>query len=135
MNDLADYHARCRAHLAEFSAAWARGDVDGLLAAMGDAPLYRSSSGPGPGAVFEGRAAVAAAFERMVAGNRGKPAGDGPPLEPPGTRWFGNQALVPWKLQLPGPDGQPREVEGVDVLTFDTSGRIAVKDAYRKAFA
>ena len=45
--------------------------------------------------------------------------------------FFADRALVFWRLVLPGSD---REVDGVDVMTFTDDGRIAVKDAYRKAF-
>jgi hypothetical protein len=67
----------------------------------------------------------------MVGMNRDNP----PPPPAPGPRpfFFENHALVYWHLTLPGTDG-PVEVDGVDVITFDDQDRIAVKDAYRKAF-
>jgi hypothetical protein len=117
--------------LLRFGEAWRRGDVDTLLSLMSDEPVYRGSTGPLPGSEARGRQAVAAAFERMVGMNRDNP----PPPPAPGPRpfFFENHALVYWHLTLPGTDG-PVEVDGVDVITFDDQDRIAVKDAYRKAF-
>ncbi len=117
--------------LLRFGEAWRRGDVDTLLSLMTDEPVYRGSTGPLPGSEARGRQAVAAAFERMVGMNRDNP----PPPPAPGPRpfFFENHALVYWHLTLPGTSG-PVEVDGVDVITFDDEDRIAVKDAYRKAF-
>lgn len=118
--------------LMRFSDAWRRGDVDTLLSLMSDEPVYRGSTGPLPGSEARGRQAVAAAFERMVGMNRTEvfPA----PVAVPRAHFFDRHALVYWHLTLPGASG-PVGVDGVDVITFDDEDRIAVKDAYRKAFA
>ena len=50
----------------------------------------------------------------------------------PQMYFFEDRALVFWSLVLPGSD---REVDGVDVMTFTDDERIAVKDAYCKAFS
>jgi len=121
-----------RATLLRFSEAWARGDVEGLLELMNAHPVYRSSSGPGPGACFEGRDAVRAAFERMLAPQKTTTTGAPPP---PQMYFFEDRALVYWHLTLAGTDGKACEVDGVDVITFDDDGKIAMKDAYRKAFS
>lgn len=114
-----------------FSEAWSRGDVDALMALMSDDPTYRGSAGSGPGSVYRGREEVRAAFTRMLAGVT-PPAGSPPP---PGEMvFFGNRALSFWKLAGRAPDGTPATIEGVDVMTFDDRGRIAVKDAYRKTW-
>jgi hypothetical protein len=67
----------------------------------------------------------------MVAMNRGKPAAAEP--APPRCHFFEDFALVYWQLALPAANGAV-QVDGVDVITFDADDRIAVKDAYRKAF-
>lgn len=118
--------------LMRFGEAWRCGDVDTLLSLMSDEPVYRGSTGPLPGSEARGRQAVAAAFERMVGMNR---TGVVPaPAGAPRAYFFDRHALVYWHLTLPGAEG-PVGVDGVDVITFDDQDRIAVKDAYRKAFA
>lgn len=117
-----------------FAIAWAGGDVDTLMSLMSDDPVYKGSTGPGPGTEFRGRDNVRAAFLRMVGANVGAPVPvNAPP--PPQMHFFGNHALVYWHLSLPTADSSKSEVDGVDVLTFASDGRIAVKDAYRKAFS
>lgn len=127
--DDATRYARNRATILRFSEAWSRGDVDGLLALMSADPTYRGSSGPGPGTCFRGRDEVRAAFARMLT-----PQADAPPVPPPRMFLFENQALVYWTLKLRAADGSFSEVDGVDVLSFTDDGKIAMKDAYRKAF-
>lgn len=117
----------CRETVVRFSAAWARGDVDSLLSLMSDDPVYKGSTGDGPGTCYRGREAVRAAFARMVS-----PSAEAPPRAE--MYFFANRALVFWQLDMVGPDGSKRKTDGVDVLTFTSDGRIAVKDAYRKAF-
>lgn len=127
-----DRIAARRDTLQRFGAAWAAGDVDTLLSLMSDSPAYRGSTGPGPGTEFSGRDQVRAAFERMVGGNASnKPA---VPQPPPQMYLFDDRALVYWTLNFVGKDGTPSAVDGVDVMTFTDDGRIAMKDAYRKAF-
>jgi|SRR5271154_2629111 len=117
--------------LRRFSEAWTRGDVDTLIRLMTDVPTYRASVGSAPGAVYHGRDEVRAAFSRLLSG---PPPGNDPPPPSGEVAFFGNRALSFWKLRGRAPDGSPAIVEGVDVLTFDESGRIAVKDSYRKTW-
>jgi ketosteroid isomerase-like protein len=117
--------------LRRFSEAWARGDVDGLMRLMTDAPTYKASVGPGPGAVHRGREQVRAAFSRMFAA---PPTPSDPPPPAGEVVFFGNRALSFWTLRGRAPDGSSALVDGVDVMTFDESGRIAVKDSYRKTW-
>lgn len=119
--------------LLRFGTAWAAGDVETLLSLMSDEPVYKGSTGPGPGTTYTGRDQVRAAFQRMVGAN----AGSAPPAPapPPQMYLFEDRALVFWRLTLPGASGGISEVDGVDVITFTEDGRIAVKDAYRKAFS
>ncbi|MDE0157098.1 MAG: nuclear transport factor 2 family protein [Gammaproteobacteria bacterium] len=125
---------RYRKTLELFSAAWSRGDIDSLLNLMGDEPVYKGSTGAGPGTFYSGREEVRAAFEKMAGGN----AGACEPLTPatsPEMYFFSNRALVYWNLVLPGADGSPQRVDGVDIIEFTGDGRISVKDAYRKSFS
>lgn len=125
---------RYRKTLELFSAAWSRGDIDSLLSLMGDEPVYKGSTGAGPGTFYSGREEVRAAFEKMARGNTA--ACEPLPLAtPPEMYFFSNRALVYWKLMLPGADGSPQRVDGVDIIEFTDDGRIAVKDAYRKSFS
>ncbi len=119
-----------RATVLRFSEAWSRGDVDTLLSLMSDDPTYRGSTGPGPGTCFRGQDEVRAAFARMVTPQ----SSPGAPAPEPRMFFFEDQALVYWHLSLRAADGTASEVDGVDVLSFTDDSRIAVKDAYRKAF-
>lgn len=116
----------------QFSAAWSRADVDTLMALMSDEPTYRASTGPGPGAVYRGRDAVRAAFERLL--------GDPPPVDDapsplPEVVMLDHRAVSYWSIPGTAPDGTPATIEGIDVLTFDADGRITEKDSYRKAWS
>ena len=95
-----------------------------------DLPL----SCPMPGTLYRGREEVRAVLEKMAGGNAGT---DEPsaPAPPPEMYFFANRALVYWNLMLPGADGSPQPVDGVDIIEFTDDGRIAVKDAYRKSFS
>lgn len=68
----------------------------------------------------------------MVAPQTGTAAAASAP--PPEMYFFADKALVFWHLSLRAADGSASEVDGVDVLSFTDDGRIAVKDAYGKAF-
>ena len=110
-----------QATISKFSDAWGRGDIEGLMMLMSDAPLYKTSSG----LVFEGREAVREGFARIC-----QPAGS--PSPPGQFFFFDDKCLSYWTLKLPSPDGKTRTVEGIDVISIDPDGRIRVKDAYRK---
>jgi hypothetical protein len=130
--------------LRRFSQAWSCGDVDAVMAEMTENPTYRASVGKGPGSVYHGRDEVRAAISRLLsspsvasspapAGVASSPAGV-PPSVAGKEAFFGNRALSFWALPGRAPDGTPAVIEGVDVLTFDERGRIAVKDSYRKTW-
>ena len=117
-----------------FSAAWGRGDVDTLLSLMADEPVYKGSTGAMPGTLYRGREEVRTVLEKMAGGNAGTDVASAP-APPPEMYFFANRALVYWNLMLPGADGSPQPVDGVDIIEFTDDGRIAVKDAYRKSFS
>ncbi|HLY57540.1 MAG TPA: nuclear transport factor 2 family protein [Stellaceae bacterium] len=112
------------ATLSRFSAAWGRGDIDGLMALMADDPTYRTSSG----LTFRGRQEVREGFARIC--RPSDPATDPPP--PAAPHFFDNKCLSFFTLLLPAVGGGLAMVEGVDIITFDGDGRIVAKDAYRK---
>ncbi len=130
----ADTINKRREAIARFSAAWNKGDVDTLLNLMVNDPVYKGSTGDGPGTVLRGRGEVRAAFTRMTQGNSDT-AASGQPETPPEMYFFSDRALVYWNLMLPDAHGKLRQVDGVDIFVFSGDGRIAVKDAYRKAFS
>jgi hypothetical protein len=116
--------ALMRSTVEKFSRAWVRGDVDGLMTLMSDVPLYKTSSG----STFEGREEVREGFLRIC--RPAEPSAS--PAPPPSLCFFADKCLSYWSLKLPFPDGEPRWVEGIDVISFDPDGRIRIKDAYRK---
>jgi len=116
-----------------FRSAWGRGEVDELMSLMTDTPMYKSSTGIGPGSVFVGVDEVRSAFIRMtgntkiavdILANRSVQV---PLIE-------GNRAVIFWVLPFSSPDGTATGVEGLDVFTFESDGRISCKDAFRKAW-
>jgi hypothetical protein len=107
--------------ISRFGQAWRRCDIEALMSLMGDTPLYRTSGG----SIFSGRDAVREGFRDMCQPTKS--------AAPPGRQvYFANKCLSFWLLRLPSPDGLDKVVEGIDVITFESDGRIAVKDAYRK---
>jgi hypothetical protein len=134
-NELSELHEICKKTLASFSAAWVAGDVDKLVSLMSDDPIYKGSTGPNPGTSYSGRENIHAAFKRMVPSNVSADK-KGKVSEPPQMYFFDDyRALVFWRLTFPNPEGDTSEVDGIDIMTFTNDGRIAVKDAYRKAFS
>lgn len=126
----------CQKTLVSFSAAWRAGDVDGLLGLMSDDPIYIGSTGPNPGTRFSGKEDIRTAFKRMVGSNASSAQEKEEVPAPPQMYFFDdNRAVVFWRLPFPNPEGGTSEVDGVDIMTFTDDGRIAIKDAYRKAFS
>ncbi len=118
------FHEMMRRTMESFTAAWARGDIDGLMGLFGDNPIYRTSSG----AAFEGSVALREGLSKMCL----SPQGDTPsPAAPTRMHFFDRSCLTYWTLKLANGDTQS-VVDGVDVITFDNQARLIVKDAYRK---
>lgn len=128
----ADASRRCdhTATVEAFNARWNDGDVNGLMELMTDDPAYRASTGPEPGATHCGQADVRAAFERVMATEA--TLGAPPPAEQT-IIVEGDRGVSSWSYRGRDPRGRPCTIEGVDLWIFD-QGRIALKDAYRKAF-
>ena len=116
--------------LESFNDAWTCGDVDGLMELMSDDPAYRASTGAGPGIEYRGREAVRRGFTDVLAAE----SSCSQPAPATGDIHLTDEhGISSWTYRTIGPDGSPSVVEGIDVWTFD-GDRIAVKDAYRKAF-
>lgn len=110
--------------LRRFAEAWARRDVDALLALMTDDAVYAASVGPEPGRTFRGRTELATGFREMFAHDSGAEIEQGEP------EVFGARAVSTWTYRFPGPGGGRYE-RGVDLWRF-RDGKVAEKDAYRK---
>lgn len=119
--------AAMQATYARFSSCWRSGDIDGLMSVMSGEPSYRTSNG----ARFEGRDEVRRGLGLLCKPASPPPAG-APDAGLENVHFFGSRSLSYWSLTLPDGDGELRQVQGVDVITYDVDGRIALKDAYRK---
>jgi taurine dehydrogenase small subunit len=106
--------------LRRFGEAWARRDVDALLALMTDDAVYAASVGPEPGRTFRGRTELAAGFREMFTHDAGAEIEQGEP------EVFGARAVSTWTYHFPG-----RCERGVDLWRF-RDGKVAEKNAYRK---
>jgi hypothetical protein len=121
--------------LLTFDQAWRAGDVDLLMTLMADEPRYAASTGPGPGQVHEGRAAVRRAFTTVIrAESAAAPTNStAPPLDDDGIWLHGDRAVTRWQYVAEDPAGRPSVVHGVDLWEFD-GFQLKSKDAFRKAW-
>jgi ketosteroid isomerase-like protein len=103
-----------------FNAAWLRGDLEAVLACLGDDVVYTPSGGDGPVAAYRGRDDVGAVFADQV--------GDDPDLILGPTAAGDGRAVVDWSYPT-RPDGTT--YRGVDVYTIRDS-LIRAKDVYAK---
>lgn len=115
-----------RRQVEEFNARWRGGDAEALMEVMTEEPVYRASTGESPGTEHRGADEVREAFRDVIAAEA---AGGPPPARVTEVLSFGDRALSTWSYRASGGE----IVEGIDLWTF-AAGRIAVKDAYRKAF-
>jgi len=121
------------------AAAWDSRDLDAVMACFCDNPIYRSSTGPGPGREASGasqvRDLVKSFFESATTRTTEveEPQANESVVRDPISA--DGIVIVFWNLLFPDPTGFPRNVEGLDVFTFDGDGRIKCKDAYRKAWS
>jgi uncharacterized protein (TIGR02246 family) len=109
-----------------FAAAWNRHDVDGLMACMTDDCVFEAAAGKEvAGTRHVGREAVRRAYAAVFATYAD-------------ARWnqprhfvAGDRAVSEWTFTGTTRDGAKVEVNGCDLFTL-RSGRIAVKNSYRK---
>jgi ketosteroid isomerase-like protein len=114
--------AEIRDLLARFAAAWAVRDVTAVLDLMCEDGVYGASVGPEPGTTYRGRNEIERGLRAMFAHDDGAAIDQGEPLVAAG------RAVTTWTYRF----ATGRVERGVDVWRF-RDGRIAVKDAYRKA--
>ncbi len=114
-------------HLAAFSAAWNRHDLDALMSFMHEDCVFQTAAGPDAcGTRFVGTAAVRLAFAMAW-------------QNVPDAQWTngvhfvqGDYGTSLWTFTGTAADGTRVETDGVDVFTFK-NGKIALKNAFRKA--
>lgn len=112
--------------LADFSDAWGRADVDGLMVLMTDDCVYKASVGPEPGTTYAGRDAVRRGFTEILAFESGGEARSG-------RTWItGDYAFAEWSYDDIAEDGSVTDIKGIDIFHF-VDGKIALKDAFRKS--
>ena len=113
-------------HLAQFSAAWNRHDIDGLMGFMCDDCVFQTAAGPDAyGTRHAGIDAVRAAFESAW-------------INVPDAQWLNDRHFVDgdfgvseWTFVGTATDGSRIETDGVDIFTFK-DGKIQMKNVFRK---
>jgi rhodanese-related sulfurtransferase/ketosteroid isomerase-like protein len=111
--------------LGQFGAAWACGDLDGLMGFVTHDCVYLASVGPEPGTSYRGREQVRRGFAAMLACDRGRERHEGTVVV------AGDRGFAEWSLTETTTDGGRRMTRGCDLFEF-RDGRISRKDAYRK---
>jgi rhodanese-related sulfurtransferase/ketosteroid isomerase-like protein len=114
--------------LSRFADAWARKDLDALMALMTPDCVYSASVGPEPGATWSGAAAVREGIERMLEHDSGSTATIHEVLV------SDRHAVMRWTYRTAGDGGPDRSVRGCDVFEF-RDALIAHKDAFRKTIS
>lgn len=116
---------RNHAVLARFAAAFARGDVDAIMALMSDDCVFEAT-GPAPdGRRCEGAADVRAVWEELFARTREAFFAEEESFV------AGDRAVLRWRFSWAEADGRPGHVRGVDVLRM-RDGLVAEKLSYVK---
>jgi ketosteroid isomerase-like protein len=111
--------------LARFSAAFGRGDVDGVMALMSDDCVFEAT-GPAPDGVrHEGAAAVRAVWVELFGETKE------PLFSEEESFVAGDRGVLRWRFDWAGEDGSPGHVRGVDVLRF-RDGLVCEKLSYVK---
>ena len=111
--------------LERFNAAFAAGDVNGIMALMTEDCVFESTAPAPDGVRHRGAAAVRAVWERLFA-----------ETAEPAFTWeetfaAGERGVVRWRFSWRNDDGSPGHVRGVDILTI-RDGKIAEKLSYVK---
>lgn len=108
-----------------FNDAFARRDVDAVMAAMTDDCVFENTFPPPDGVRHEGQAAVRAAWVEFFASS--------PQARFETEEMFaaGERAVVRWTYRWIDDDGNPGHVRGVDIVRV-AGGRVAEKLSYVK---
>lgn len=111
--------------LDNFTAAWERADLDGLMALMTDNCVYAASVGPEPGTTYRGQDEVRRGFAEIIKYESG---GE----QRIGNKWVsGDYVFSEWGYDEIAEDGTITDIRGIDIFHF-VDGKLALKDAYRK---
>ena len=113
--------------LIQFGAAWARGDVEGLMTFIAPDCIYSASVGPEPGETFVGRDAVRAGFVKMLSHDASGTSKEGPVFV------SGDHGIAEWSYEFVDSVGKTTEVRGCDIFEF-SDGLITRKYAFLKTF-
>jgi ketosteroid isomerase-like protein len=103
--------------LRQFGAAWACGDLDGLMGGMSDDCIYLASVGPEPGSTYRGREQVRRGFAAMLAYDSGRERHEGRVVV------AGDRGVAEWSFTETTTDGGRRIIRGCDLFEF-RGGRI-----------
>jgi uncharacterized protein (TIGR03086 family) len=113
------------AGFAAFTAAFARGDVEAIMALMTDDCAFEAT-GPAPDGIrHEGAADVRAVWESLFAGT-GSPA-----FTTEESFVAGDRGVLRWRFDWMAPDGSPGHVRGVDIVRL-RDGLVCEKLSYVK---
>jgi ketosteroid isomerase-like protein len=113
------------AALADFSAAFGRGDIPAIMALMTDDCVF-DATGPAPdGLRVDGASAVRAVWEELFTTTRE------PAFSEEEAFVAGDRGVLRWRFTWTNEDGSPGHVRGVDILTF-RDGKVAEKLSYVK---
>lgn len=122
----------------EFARAWAAKDVEGLMRLMADRCEFRTSVGPGPGAVYLGHDEVSRAFGAFLAPSGGSEPGTVEEvfveevfLADETDLFADDFAVTRSTTRTVHPDGSAVLTRICDVFEFEND-LIRVKDTYRK---
>lgn len=108
-----------------FNDAFARHDVDAVMAAMTEDCVFENTYPPPDGERYEGQAAVRAFWEQFFA------ASPQATFAAEDTFAAKDRAVVRWRCQWIEPDGKRGHVRGVDVFRVQ-DGKVAEKLSYIK---
>lgn len=111
--------------LQRFNDAFARHDVDGVMAAMTEDCVFENTYPPPDGERYEGQAAVRAFWAQFFA------ASPQATFVAEDTFAAKDRAVVRWRYQWIEPDGKRGHVRGVDVFRVQ-DGKVAEKLSYVK---
>jgi uncharacterized protein (TIGR03086 family) len=113
------------AALARFSAAFGRGDVEGIMALMTDDCVFEATEPPPDGTRVEGAVAVRTVWEGLFGGTRDAAFSEEESFV------CGDRGVLRWRFDWTSDDGSAQHVRGVDLLRF-RDHRVSEKLSYVK---